>query len=650
VAVVEAGVVSGEPLAPLSEQEIEAAVTIAREQGAIGGSAHLAYVGRVEPDKEAVRHHAATPHLCDRRVRLWAVEGPEPDVTEVIVSLSSGAVVARHEHAEARPGLLMTESINSIEALRSDPRWQEAVRRRGIEDFDRVQIDPWPSGHYGLAHEEGRRICRCLSYFREHPEANGYARPLEGVVAFVDMGRAEVLEVIDTGVVPLPPENGSYFAEDMVAARPAPAPLTITQPEGPGFRLEGHRLEWQGWSMQLSMDDIEGLVLHCVGYHDGQRLRSILYRASVSEMVVPYGEPGELHGWKNAFDVGEWGLGRMADSLSMGCDCLGEIRYLDMVYCDETGQPRTRPQTVCVHEEDYGILWKHVDLFTGRSEVRRSRRLVVSSISTVGNYEYGFYWYFYLDGSIQFEVKLTGIMSTMAVPPGAEPRFANMVAPQLAAPYHQHLFNVRLDFEVDGPRNTVEEVDTVAVAPGRDNPMGNAFETVVTTLDREPEARRLIDPSRSRYWRVVNRGVRNRFGAPVAYKLVPGATPTLLADGTSSVARRAAFARANLWVTRFDPAERRAAGDYPNQHPGGDGVERWCRQDRPIVDEDIVVWYSFGVTHIPRPEDWPVMPVEYTGFHLLPVGFFEQNPALGVPPPSADCHAVQTPASSDGSR
>jgi primary-amine oxidase len=211
-----------------------------------------------------------------------------------------------------------------------------------------------------------------------------------------------------------------------------------------------------------------------------------------------------------------------------------------------------------------------------------------------------------------------------------------MVAPQLAAPFHQHLFNVRLDVEIDGHSNCVEEVDVVASPPGPDNPMDNAFEKKTTLLASESEACRLVDPSQSRTWRIVNRGVNNGLGLPVAYKLLPGPTPTLLAGDASSVAKRAGFAKKNLWVTRYDRTERRAAGDHPNQHSGGDGLPRFVSQDRPIVDEDIVVWYSFGLTHVPRPEDWPVMPVEYAGFSLVPTGFFDRNPALDVPPTS-DC-------------
>ncbi len=192
------------------------------------------------------------------------------------------------------------------------------------------------------------------------------------------------------------------------------------QPDGVSYTLEGNFLRWQRWSMRLSMDPLEGLVLHTVGYEDGDVVRPILHRAAISEMVVPYGDPGPMHGWKNAFDVGEWGLGRMANSLTRDCDCLGEITYLDATLCSEHGMPHVVENAICIHEEDYGILWKHNDMNTGHVEVRRSRRLVVSFIATVGNYEYGFYWYFYLDGTIQLEVKLTGIMSTQALAEGED--------------------------------------------------------------------------------------------------------------------------------------------------------------------------------------------------------------------------------------
>ncbi len=414
------------------------------------------------------------------------------------------------------------------------------------------------------------------------------------------------------------------------------------QPEGPSFVVEGNAVRWSRWSFRVGFDPYEGLVLHEVKYHDTDRVRPVLHRASITEMVVPYGHPGAMHGWKNAFDAGEWGLGRMANSLKLGCDCLGVIHYFDAALATEAGDPYVVENAVCMHEEDYGILWKHNDMHGGTNETRRSRRLVVSFISTVGNYEYGFYWYFYLDGNIQLEVKLTGIVSPMALAPGETSEFANLIAPGLAAPHHQHLFSARLDFDVDGSANTVYEIEAEPVPPGPDNPWANAFRQKATRLSNELGAQRDMNAATSRYWKVVNESSTNRLGLPVGYKLVPTmSTPTMLAAPESSVGRRAGFARHNLWVTPYAAGERRAAGDYPNQSAGGDGLPEWTAADRPIDDTDVVLWYTFGVTHFVRPEDWPVMPVEYTGFLLSPVGFFDRNPTLDVAATSGDgsCHA-----------
>ena len=635
------------PLAPLDGDDINAARTIVLDSGRVTiprEDVRFAYMGLCDPPKALVHaHDRGEDVVVDRRVRAVLLQGPEATVVEAIVSVTRGIVDSWVEVTDVRPNLQFEEAMKVIAALRADPDWNAALERRGIVDTSLVQIDPWPAGAFGSHHEKNRRITKALAYLRDSPDDNGYARPLEGLMAYVDMGRGTVLEVVDIGVVPFPPQGGSYYPEDNGPLRTDLRPLAIAQPEGVSFTVDGNLLSWQKWTLRVGMDPLEGLVLHTVGYDDGGSVRPLLFRASVSEMVVPYGDPGPMHSWKNAFDAGEWGLGRMANSLTLGCDCLGEITYFDDVFSDERGHPHTRPNAICIHEEDYGILWKHVDMTSGRTEVRRSRRLVVSSIATVGNYEYGFYWYFYLDGSLQFEVKLTGIMSTMGVADGVGDAHASMVAPGLAAPYHQHLFNVRLDVEVDGTDNAVFEVDTLRSPLGDDNPWGNAFAPVATLLETELEARRDVDPLRSRSWKITNRSKVNAVGQPTAYKLVPTSTPTLLADPTSNVGRRATFAAHNFWVTPFAEDERRAAGDYPNQHSGGAGLPAWTAQDRSIVDTDIVLWHSFGVTHIPRPEDWPVMPVEYTGFSLLPVGFFDRNPALDVPPTSdgeGHCHGA----------
>jgi primary-amine oxidase len=629
------------PLDLMTTEEVAAAVAVVRARPDVPADARIPIVRVADPSPAELDAWTAGAEV-PRRLRAMVVLGPGPGVVDAVIDLDRGEVESWDVHPDQQPALLVGEAMATIAALRADPRFQEAIRKRGIDDMARVQIDPWPPGRFDHPAEAERRIARCICYWREKPESNGYARPIEGLMVIADMARAEILEIVDTGVVPFPPGAGSYLPDEQPTMRTDLRPLEISQPEGPSWTVEGSLVRWQKWQLRVGWDPFEGLVLHEIGYEDGGRLRPILRRASISEMVVPYGEIDPIHNWKNAFDAGEWGLGRMTTSLKLGCDCLGEIHYFDVVNTFDGGEAYAVENAICLHEEDHGILWKHVDLHRGgTSEVRRSRRLVISNISTVGNYEYGFYWYFYLDGTIQLEVKLTGIMSMMAVDPAAPGPLPHgrMVAPGLAAPLHQHLFNARLDVAVDGPTNTVYEVDVVSLPPGPDNPLANAFTTVATPLRTEREARRSVAAVRSRTWRVVNPDVRNGLGEPVAYRLLPSSTPTLLADESSSIARRAGFARHNLWVTPHDPAQRRAAGEYPNQGGIGDGLPTWTEADRPIEATDIVLWHTFGVTHVPRPEDYPVMPVEYAGFLFQPYGFFDQNPALDVPPSPAHCHS-----------
>ncbi len=622
------------PLEPLDADEVTRAAAILRDSGRITPEARFCSMTLQEPGKEALRRHAAGGEAPERCARVMLYDRGGEGGCDAVVSLTEGKVASFERVSEGQVSLSFLDLLRVIQLVKQDPDWQAAVRRRGIEDLSAVQVDPWVTGGFEPEGRAGHRLLRALSYRRDFKADNGYARPIEGVIAFVDLTEDEVIRVDDHGVVPFPPQPGNYDAESAAPLRTDLKPLSITQPKGTSFTVDGHEVAWQKWRFRLSLHPTQGLVLHTVSYRDGERERPILHRAALSEMVVPYGDPSPMHCWKSVFDAGEMGLGHLTNSLKLGCDCLGEIHYFDIVGCRPDGKPHVIENAICLHEEDYGILWKHTDLAGGVSEVRRSRRLVVSAIHTIGNYDYGFFWYFYLDGTIQLEVKLTGIVQTSAVAPGEVPECAPLVAPQLASPNHQHLFNVRLDFDLDGEHNSVYEVDVERLPEG-ENPEGNAFAARATLLGRESQAKRDVDPARHRFWKVVNPGVRNALGEPVGYKLVPGNAPRLLAHPDSSVARRAAFARHNLWVTAYDPAELAAAGDYPNQHPGGAGLPAYTAADRPLENTDVVLWYSFGVTHIPVPEHWPVMPVEYTGFTLHPQGFFDRNPALDVPPSHA---------------
>ena len=619
------------PLDPLDEHEMRSARDIARTERGLADTALFAIIRLQEPPKDVVRGYKEGDPL-ERRAFVVVMDRRAGTLHDGVVSVTAGQVVEWHE----RPGLqgpILMDDFNAVNALiRADARWQTAVRRRGVSDLEKVRIDPWMIGNFGAPEEQGRRVAASLCYYVEFPDDNPYARPIEGVVAYVDLNASEVMRVIDVDeVIPIPEGRGRYDSDSVGAVRDDLKPLDVVQPDGPSFEVRGHEIRWQRWRFRFSFNAREGLVLHTIGYEDDGELRPIIYRASLSEMIVPYGDISPSHFFQHAFDLGEFGVGKGVNSLELGCDCLGEIRYFDAVLHDDSGEPVTVRNAICLHEEDASILWKHWDFPDGQTEVRRSRRLVISSISTNLNYEYGYYWYFYQDGTIEYDVKLTGILQTAAVSPDTEPSHAVLVAPGLSAPHHQHLFNVRLDMEVDGPQNTVSEVDLVAAPPGPQNPFGSAMVTTVIPLTRESEARRTTDPAAGRTWIVSAAARRNDVGQLTGYRLIPMYTPTILAPPDTAIGRRGAFARHNLWVTPFDPEERHAGGEYPNQHPGGDGLPTWSRADRPIENTDIVVWHTFGISHVARPEDWPVMPVEHVGFIMKPWGFFSRNPALDVP-------------------
>ena len=628
-------------LDPLTPAEIERAVSILRAERELGSRVRFESVELREPPKDSIASRNGHGP-AGREAMIILLDNDTGATHEAVVSLTEGRVASWTHIPGVQPRLMLDEFFECENAVKESEEFRAALRKRGIDDTGMVMVDPWPAGNYGVAEEEGMRLSFARSWLKTGPNDNGYARPIEGVIAVVDLNEMRVIRVDDHGVVPMPPNDGNYAAEFVQEFRTDLKPLEVVQPEGPSFSVDGNLVSWQKWSFRVGYTRREGLVLHQVSYEDQGRTRPVINRASLAELVVPYGDPEEKNFRKNAFDVGEGGIGSLANSLTLGCDCLGQIYYFDATLNNSRGEPVQIPNAVCLHEEDFGILWKHTDWRTGQVEVRRSRRLVISFIATVGNYEYGFFWHFYQDGNIEFQVKLTGIVNNMALEPGEVPKYGTVIAPQLGGHIHQHFFSVRLDMSVDGPANSVYEVNTRAEPIGPDNPQGNAFFAEKSLLGTESEAQRTIDPYAGRYWLIANPSVNNYVGQPVSYKLVPGDNILPFAHPEASVSKRAGFARKNLWVTPYHPDEMSPTGPYPNQHPGGDGLPKWTQANRNVENTDIVVWYNFGSHHVPRPEDWPVMPVMYTGFKLMPVGFFDRNPALDVPPSAhsnGHCHA-----------
>lgn len=628
------------PLDPLYPAELEETVRILAREKYLGDAVRICSINLVEPAKKAMeRYKAGDPF--DRKALAVLLDRAKRTGYEAVVDLNGNSVLSVTElPAGIQPSIMLDEFADCEQAVRRSPLFHAALKRRGVTDADLVMVDPWSAGMYGTepAEDRGLRRLRALCFLRSEPNDNGYARPIDSMVIVFDLYKMEVIRIEDYPIVPLPPEPGNWAREYIPKMRTDLKPVEIVQPEGVSFQVTGNQVEWQKWKFRVGFTSREGLVLHTISYNDDGVERPILYRASICEMVVPYGDPGEQYYRKNAFDIGEYGLGMLANSLALGCDCLGVIYYFDFPQVDSHGNVTPLKNAVCLHEEDFGILWKHTDWRTGQSEVRRSRRLSVSFIATVGNYEYGYYWYFYQDGSIQCEIKLTGIVNTTALAPGEKSRHGVEIAPQLNAPYHQHIFAARLVPSVDGPNNSVVEVNSLGLRTSESNPHGNAIVAQETLLATEKEAQRRVNSASARFWRVINPDKKNRLARPVAYRLVPGENCPVLAQPDAPIMRRAGFTQNNLWVTPYSPQERYAAGEYPNEHPTGDGLPHWTQANRPVENTELSLWYVFGHNHVPRPEDWPVMPVAMLGFQFRPDGFFDRSPAMDVPPPPPKNH------------
>ena len=624
---------SAHPCDPLDGDEIAAAAAIVRRDGGLDQSAWFETIALQEPEKTIVRNFTAGGHIA-RKAFVCCYEPPSNRTFDGVVDLSSKRLES-WRHAEGMQARIVSdEFLEGGRIACADPTFIAACGKRGITDMSQVIVEPWAAGNFGIAAEAGERLAYGHCWLMSQDGDNPYGRPIANLHPVIDLRRMRVIRVDDFGSIPLPPESGNIkpaggFRDDV-------KPLEIIQREGPSFSVDGHLVCWQKWQFRIGFNVREGLVLYDIGYHDKGKVRPIMYRASLAEMVVPYGDPRGGNFRRNAFDVGEFGVGQFLDELSLGCDCLGSIHYFDAWAHDWHGKPRKIANAICMHEEDYGLLWKYTNFTNGNAARARSRRLVVSAIATIGNYIYGFYWYFYQDGTIGVEVKATGIPFPTGTEVGAPSPYGSIIAPGIDSHTHQHVFSFRFDMAVDGDRNAVREVSFKGLPIGSDNPYGNAIKTVETALRSELQAQRTMDLASHRYWKIINSNSLNRFGQPVAYMLVPGANAMPFLDPEAPLAIRAKFMFKHFWATRYACDELFPAGWYPCQSMGENDIAAWTKADRPLENENVVVWYTLNHHHLPRPEDWPVQPVIYSGFHWMPVGFFDENPALDVPPPKPE--------------
>lgn len=623
------------PLTPLNATEIAAAAKAVGGYKAFPKGALYPMIALREPSKAAMQKWKPGAKLA-REASVVVLDRAANATFEAVVDLGKGAVTSWQAMAGAQPLVLVEEYDAVPKIVKADAGWQAAMKKRGITDMDKIWVDTWASGHFAPKGSEGARLLRAVAYLQEGA-INFYGRPIEGVTAVVDMNQGKVVELIDTGVIPIAKASPQFDEKALGPQRKDVKPLVMTQPEGPSYKVTGNAVDWQKWQFRWGMHPREGLVLYDVRYRDGAASRPVMYRGALSEMVVPYGDTDTNWVWRNAFDEGEYGVGRLASPIEPNLDAPAGAQLFDADFSDDFGKPYVVKNAVGLYERDGGILWKYYDVYHDQNQTRRARQLVVFFIATIGNYDYAVNWIFHQDGTLEVDCALTGIMLAKGVKDTkAHPQHVghgHLVAPNVLAPHHQHFFNFRLDLDVDGNGNSAFEMNTRAATAGPENPEGNGIVMEETALASEKAAQRDMDMGAARVWHFVQpaKAKQTALGYQPGFVLAPGGNTVPYLSKESLVRRRAPFIEHHLFVTRYKEGERHAAGEYPNQARPGGGLTLYAGDDEKLVNQDLVVWYTMGITHVPRPEEWPIMPVHHVGFRLMPAGFFTQSPALDVP-------------------
>ena len=627
------------PLDGLTTAEYWTAYDVLQQAGHADPESLFASVLLREPAKDFVlgwKEGAAIPREAD------VVMLQKGKTFEARVDLSAKKLISWQEAKDVQAPFLASEMFGADEAIKKDPRILEALKKRGLADLNAVQCSALPVSYRAVPEQETQRI-GFGSCSQQHGSYHSWGRSIEGLTLEMDMVSKKILKVVDTEVVPV--ANGAVNYEEIPEkARPGTTPISISQPMGASFRIENGEVSWQNWHFRFRIDQRVGPVINLARIEDGGRMRAVMYEGSLSELYVPYMDPS--NGWNNRvfIDGGEFysGVG-LLKPLRPGLDCPASASYFDGLSAGEHGAPKITPQVACLFERTGSDpAWRH---FEGNAVYGRpSRELVLRSAAAIGNYDYVMDWRFQQDGAIEVAVGATGVIETKASTQknaaghAMDASGANMpleygqfVAENTIGVNHDHFFSYRLDLDVDGTGNSFM-ADRMVQQTIASDPMRKSIWAVKPMIAaREKDAIMDIHLEAPSMWLFINPSVKGPLGYPTGYEIMPGATAKSLLSPDDPPQRLGGFSEHQFWVTPNDPSERYAAGVYPTSSKGSDGLAAWTKANRPIENTDLVGWYTLGFHHMPRVEDWPVMPTMWHSFQIRPFNFFGTNPVLDLP-------------------
>ncbi|WP_051086846.1 primary-amine oxidase [Psychrobacter lutiphocae] len=628
------------PLNTLTSKEIEQTVNIIRQSKPEQNNLRFSDIRLKQPDKNAVWQSVleGKPYNEDRVATFTILKGNM--VHEGEVNLTTNRLTG-WKTLENTFGMVLLDDFNTVQnAIQNSDTYKSALSKRGIHDITKVVGTPLTVGYFGESDtlDKQLRVLKVVSYL-DVGDGNYWAHPIENLVAVVDLDKQEVIKVEDGSVVPVPMASRPIDGRDQQNI--SSKPLTIIEPEGKNYTITGRNVEWHNWKFHIGLDSRTGLQISTVTFNDKGIDRKIMYQGNLSGMVVPYGDPDVGWYFKSYLDSGEYGMGTLTSPLEKNVDAPQNAVFLDAVIPDFEGNTYTIPNAIAIFERYAGPEFKHQEM--GQKNVSTERReLVVRWVSTVGNYDYIFDWVFQPNGTIGINAGATGIEAvkgvlakTMHDPTAKEDtRFGTLIDHNIVGTTHQHIYNFRLDMDIDGETNYIARIDPVVAKNTRGGPRTSTMETRESIVLSEADAQEKFDPSTIRL--ISNSSKENRMGNPVSYQMIP------FAGGTHPIAKGANFAedewlfnRLNfmdkqIWVTKYHPEELYPEGKYPNRSDRDTGLGMYTANNDNIHNKDLVVWLTTGTTHVARAEEWPIMPTEWVNVLLKPWNFFDETPSLNM--------------------
>ncbi|WP_052702949.1 hypothetical protein [Paenibacillus beijingensis] len=650
-----------DPLNPLTEQEIHSVSYLIKHSSKYKPGMRFTEIALHEPDKKAVWNWvmSSPQDKVKKSIKLPRqaefVISYKRQVFEGIVDLDKKQIVKWKEN-DTGGYAMVSFAEDPSDVVRKDPAFVNALKKRGLAGkIDKVKLVGLSVGYYGPENgDPNRRLYKYTAYL-DTGDGNFFTHPIENLVVTVDIDERKVLKVEDEGVIPVPMNDHGYTKGDKASKREPAKPIVITQPKGVNYRINGHEISWQGWKFHFRLDSRRGPIVSAATFNDHGKERKVLYSGGLGGMTVPYGDPGVNWYWKTYMDSGEYGIGKLGRPMVPGADVPNNTTFVDATLNDDNGKPYTSPRVIGIFERYADSDWTHME--GPRTDSRARLELVLRFISTVGNYDYTFDYVFQQNGNIKINVGASGIEAVKGAkstsveshdhhyidPDNAEIRSGTLVDKNTVAVYHQHIYNFRLDMDVDGEINTVLELDPKA-APLEGNPAKKS-EMVLEekTYRTEQDAVQKFDPDKVVL--ITNPDKRNKLGYLSGYQIIahaggthPFAEDPLFSDD-DYLMKRAGYLKNHIWVTPYAKDEIYPEGKYINQNPNDTGLAKWTEQNRDIYQKDDVVWITTGTTHIPRSEEWPMMSTEWGSLMLKPFNFMDRTPTLDLPAPTEDTTA-----------